>query len=119
MTTTTGHELTVNGRWLEIDGDLDTMDSIPDEELQAACDEAGVRLTGVVIDETTLEVEPVEPATLVAEELSGGIAVRDVEGGGIWWPGYDASAEIEASDRPLGTAVRICREQPMRGTWRQ
>lgn len=38
--------------------------------------------------------------------------------GGVWWPGAEASAEIQQSIEPRATAVRICQAQPMRGTWR-
>ena len=37
--------------------------------------------------------------------------------GSRWWPDDEATIEIDTSDDPETTAVRICREQPMRGSW--
>lgn len=37
--------------------------------------------------------------------------------GGRWWPDDGATAEIEASDDPSSTALRICQESPLRGEW--
>ena len=48
--------------------------------------------------------------------LVTGWTVRDADGG-TWFPNDDADAEIEASDDPAATAVTICRDEPMRGTW--
>lgn len=42
--------------------------------------------------------------------------VRDADGG-AWWPSDEASAAIEAASDPDAEALRICREEPMRGTW--
>src|SRR5690606_24609946 len=56
------------------------------------------------------EDEPV----LTAVETDGTWAVDDAAGG-RWFPGDDAADEIAASNDPAGAAVRICREQPMRG----
>ena len=60
--------------------------------------------------------EPAEPV-LTAVETDGTWAVDDAAGG-RWFPGDDAETEIDASDDPAATAVRLCREQPMRGDWR-
>lgn len=64
---------------------------------------------------------PVFPVRIVPEpravETDGTWAVEDAAGG-RWFPGDDAEAEILASEDPAATAVRICRESPMRGTWR-
>ena len=49
--------------------------------------------------------------------LDGIPCVSDPEGG-IWLPSDEAIEEIEASADPESTALRICRERPMRGTWR-
>ena len=62
------------------------------------------------------EEEPAEPS-LTAVETDGTWAVDDAAGG-RWFPGDDAADEIAASNDPAATAVRICREQPMRGDWR-
>ena len=43
-------------------------------------------------------------------------SVRDPEGG-VWYPTFSAAREILASDDPVATAARICRDQPHRGTW--
>jgi hypothetical protein len=43
--------------------------------------------------------------------------VEDREGG-VWHPSDEARAEIEASDDPAATAVRICHDTPLRGEWR-
>lgn len=61
--------------------------------------------------------EPTEPV-LTAIETDGTWAVDDAVDGGRWFPGDEAEAEILASEDPAATAVRICRESPMRGTWR-
>lgn len=55
---------------------------------------------------------------LTAVETDGAWAVDDAVDGGRWFPGDDAADEIAASNDPAATAVRICREQPMRGDWR-
>lgn len=54
--------------------------------------------------------------SLVLEEFS--VWAVDDEAGGRWWPGAEAAAEIDASDDPESVALRICREDPMRGEWR-
>ena len=46
-------------------------------------------------------------------------AVRDTAGGGIWWPSSEALDEAATSDDPDAALLRICDEQPMRGTWQQ
>ena len=61
--------------------------------------------------------EPTEPV-LTAIETDGTWAVDDAVDGGRWFPGDDAADEIAASNDPAVAAVRICRETPMRGTWR-
>jgi hypothetical protein len=35
----------------------------------------------------------------------------------VWWPGDAAKAEIEASDDPEQTILRLCHEQPSAGEW--
>jgi hypothetical protein len=55
-------------------------------------------------------------ATLTATVSDDRWSVVDSEGG-RWWPDAAARAEIEASDTPATTAVRICDSEPMRGTW--
>lgn len=57
MKTTTGHELTVNDLILEISGDIDTMDQIPESEIEAACAEAGVRCTWEPMSSTSYRCE--------------------------------------------------------------
>jgi len=56
--------------------------------------------------------------TLTARQMADGICVEDVAGG-VWWPNEEAASEIEASADPSAAALRICREQPMRGRWSQ
>jgi len=58
------------------------------------------------------------PEDLTAVETDGTWAVDDAVDGGRWFPGDDAADEIAASNDPAVAAVRICRETPMRGTWR-
>lgn len=53
-------------------------------------------------------------ATIIYDE----ICVRDnVDGLSLWYPDADALAEIEASEDPMATAVRICRHETRRGHW--
>lgn len=56
-------------------------------------------------------------AYLVAQ--ADGSYVDDAPFGGRWRPNDEAAAEIAASDNPAETAVRLCHETPMRGTWHQ
>jgi len=56
--------------------------------------------------------------TLSTTTLHDTICVVDDEGG-TWHPSPEAAAEIDASSDPEATALRICREAPMRGEWRQ
>ena len=61
-TTSTGHTLahsTDRILWLRIEGDTETMDSIPDAEVHAMAAELGMTWGGEVIDETTLLLLPV------------------------------------------------------------
>ena len=53
---------------------------------------------------------------LEAVEGNGTYGVR-ATAGGVWWPSEEAAEEIEAADNPAETALRICRDQPMRGKW--
>lgn len=55
--------------------------------------------------------------TLIPETRHGVMTVLDTDGG-RWWPSDEALAEIEASDDPEATALRICENEPMRGQWR-
>ena len=60
---------------------------------------------------------PTGDLTVITFNVEGyDIAVRDSDNGD-WWPSDEAIAEIYASDDPDGTAVAICRDQPMRGHW--
>ncbi len=55
---------------------------------------------------------------LVDEGPDGfGIIVADHDGGGVWHPDEDAAREIRAHRDPDAAAVRMCRTQPMRGSW--
>lgn len=47
----------------------------------------------------------------------GDVYVTD-PAGGRWWPSDEAQDEIQQSDDPEATALRICVDAPMRGTWR-
>jgi hypothetical protein len=44
------------------------------------------------------------------------IVVVDSEGG-IWWPNESAQEQIYCSADPDAEAIRICTNQPTRGTW--
>lgn len=70
-----------------------------------------------------IDVDPDGVATLredgdrlSARQVYGSWLVEDWAGG-VWRPSLEADAEIEASEDPAATALRICREQPMRGEW--
>lgn len=56
--------------------------------------------------------------SLQAEKLTDGWTVVDDEGG-RWWPNAAAMDQIENADDQGEEAVRICTEEPMRGTWTQ
>lgn len=56
--------------------------------------------------------------TLTVDTLQSTPVVRDSEGG-VWWPSEEALDEIRASSDPEVTAIRICTQEPMRGTWKQ
>jgi hypothetical protein len=61
-TTSTGHTLThstANPLWLRIEGDADTMDSIPDTEVHEMACWMGMEWNGEAIDETTLLLAPI------------------------------------------------------------
>lgn len=58
-----------------------------------------------------------EPDGLAATELHETMCVRD-DSEQVWWPSDEAAEEIDASGDREATALRICREQPMRGEWR-
>lgn len=60
--------------------------------------------------------EGVDDDTLTATHNRYGWSVEDSEGG-RWWPDADTKTEIEESDDPEATALRICRDDPGRGTW--
>lgn len=68
MTTTTGHTLTLSSsrKYLEIGGELETMQHIPESEINDFCAERGVVCTWVAADETSYCVEDVRAADLVA-----------------------------------------------------
>lgn len=61
-----------------------------------------------------LDVPAADGLTVVV--LHGTMSVRD-SAGGVWHPSDEATEEIEQSESPAATALRICREQPMRGEW--
>lgn len=50
------------------------------------------------------------------EFIDNTYTVLDTEGG-RWWPNNEAIDEINSSDSPEQTALRICKEEPMRGHW--
>jgi hypothetical protein len=63
-TTSTGHTLTIrNGTHLDIEGDLDTMQSIPDVEIENYCIAAGYTVDWTTNGETWIRVERVEVAS--------------------------------------------------------
>lgn len=55
---------------------------------------------GLYVDEVYDELTVVDPA------------------GGRWVPSDETQAEIQSADDPEATALRICRNDPMRGEWR-
>ena len=55
---------------------------------------------------------------LTADYADNIMTVIDADGG-RWWPSEEAAAVIDGSSDPEWTAVRICRDEPMRGEWRQ
>lgn len=56
------------------------------------------------------------PVVLVAQRRDGEWTVTD--GTLRWWPAGEAADEIDASDDPEATVLRICESAPMRGEWR-
>lgn len=84
------------------------------ERAMTGDDEARQECAGVIAEARAA----MEDADLVAETLDDVFCVRD-PAGGVWWPYDEAQAEIERSEDPGATAVRICKEQPMRGRWHQ
>lgn len=65
MTTTTGHTVTVDTErgWVVIAGDLDTMQEIPEREIDAACAAVGMRCTYEAVDATTYRAVRAEATT--------------------------------------------------------
>lgn len=61
---------------------------------------------------------PAGALTLEARHIPSLGWVVDDEDGGRWVPSHEAQTEIEAADDPQATAVQICTESPMRGSWR-
>ena len=59
-----------------------------------------------------------ETTDLRTETSDNTLTVTDPQGG-VWWPDAEATAEIEASDDPEATAIKIATDEPMRGEWRQ
>ena len=53
---------------------------------------------------------------LTAQDTAYGWRVIDSDGG-VWWPDDQTAAEIEDSDNPESTALRICNDAPNRGRW--
>lgn len=53
---------------------------------------------------------------LLATLRDGSYCVRDADGG-VWWPSAEAEEAILAAESPKDEAVRICSDEPMRGTW--
>ena len=81
-------------------------------------DYLGARAQALVYEVATgYDEDEGESAELTAVETDGTWAVDDAAGG-RWFPGDAAADEIAASNDPAVAAVRICRETPMRGTWR-
>lgn len=63
--TTTGHTLTHRLNqplWLHVGGQTETMDSIPDAEIEAFVRELGLAWSGEIVDESTLLLEIPEGA---------------------------------------------------------
>ncbi len=83
MTTTktsTGHTLTYRSRnplWLEIGGEAETMQQIPDAEIHAFATRLGLEWRGDVADETTLVLGM--PAGAIARLRTEAVAAGDME----------------------------------------
>jgi hypothetical protein len=65
----------------------------------------------------TTEKTTYESDDLRAEPHNGTVRVVD-PAGGVWYPGLIARMEIGGAPDREATALRICRETPMRGEWR-
>lgn len=79
-TTSTGHTLTVDtdAMLLRIGGDIDTMDRIPETEIDAACAAAGVRCTYDAADSDAYRVVSLDT---LARGLASEVSAR--------WPSLD------------------------------
>lgn len=76
-----------------------------------------VYLDGVPHDGTRYDLSGVEvESDLSVAVVSDTRVVRDANGG-VWWPSDEASEAIEGAADPEAEALRICREEPMRGVW--
>lgn len=57
-----------------------------------------------------------EQGTLTAEVTRYSTYVRDAAGG-LWYPDDETVDQIRSAKDPEAEALRICQEEPMRGTW--
>lgn len=89
-------------------------------DVDGALDEA-VRWMGR--DDPGRDTIAVEREEETQESIDARLYVRDGvvvdPTGGVWGPSPEAAEEIANSTDPAATALRICREDPMRGEWSQ
>jgi hypothetical protein len=74
-------EIDAEKGWITIRGNTETMDSIPESEIEAACTAAGVRCTWDVVDETTYRVVQDATAATISshdqQSVGGGDRLQD------------------------------------------
>lgn len=63
----------------------------------------------------TKDTETESPLT-ARQDHEGFWTVEDARGG-TWRPDWPTLDEIEDADEPAEAAVRICEDEPTRGTW--
>lgn len=54
--------------------------------------------------------------TLTSVQRNNTWCVLDSDGG-VWWPSLEAEEEIDRAEDPAMAVVRMCADEPMRGSW--
>ena len=108
MQTSTGHTLKLNNGHLDIEGDIDTMDRIPEVEIRAFCAENGVRCTWEPSTTTSYRVVPVEPVDI--ENVVGRLAVIVVDVQNDFLPG--GALAVPNGDRVVEPIKRLIAKLP-------